>query len=247
MPLEIVRTPTRRLHHRHAAFIDELEHRWADTNVTVLIPELYVEHWWEHLLHNQSALVLKGRLLFRANTAVTSIPYGVRQHRLTPTALSAAQRACDGRRSAGRPRRAPASPHRAPRERRCRTASRRTRSAIAGWVGSPRPGDREHPAVVDAARAWTVLVDRAVAVDQHRAVPVLVVPHHHVTLRAAPARGTRSAAGTCASVSVSSGSMCTNCDDVQHAVHAPHGTSRRRRPACASNSSSHSENLTPPA
>jgi hypothetical protein len=35
-----------------------------------------VEHWWQHLLHNQSALVLKGRLLFRANIAVTSIPYG---------------------------------------------------------------------------------------------------------------------------------------------------------------------------
>ena len=42
----------------------------------MLIPELFVEHWWEHLLHNQSVLLLKGRLLFRANTAVTSIPYG---------------------------------------------------------------------------------------------------------------------------------------------------------------------------
>ena len=49
-------------------FIDELEHRWPNTIVTVLIPELFVEHWWEHLLHNQSALVLKGRLLFRKNT-----------------------------------------------------------------------------------------------------------------------------------------------------------------------------------
>jgi hypothetical protein len=36
-----------------------------------------VTHWWEHLLHNQSVLLLNGRLLFRANTAVTSIPYGV--------------------------------------------------------------------------------------------------------------------------------------------------------------------------
>ena len=44
--------------------------------MTVLIPELYVTHWWEHVLHNQSVLLLKGRLLFRANTAVTSIPYG---------------------------------------------------------------------------------------------------------------------------------------------------------------------------
>ncbi len=41
----------------------------------MVLPELYVEHWWEHLLHNQSVLVLKARLLFRSNTAVTSIPY----------------------------------------------------------------------------------------------------------------------------------------------------------------------------
>jgi hypothetical protein len=45
--------------------------------VTVIIPEMYVEHWWQHLLHNQSALILKGRLLFRKRTAVTSIPYRV--------------------------------------------------------------------------------------------------------------------------------------------------------------------------
>jgi len=57
-------------------FIDELAHRWTNTKVTVVIPELYVEHWWQHLLHNQSVLVLKGRLLFRADAAVTSIPYG---------------------------------------------------------------------------------------------------------------------------------------------------------------------------
>ena len=43
----------------------------------MLIPELYVEHWWRHLLHNQSTLVLKGRLLFRKTAAVTSIPYRV--------------------------------------------------------------------------------------------------------------------------------------------------------------------------
>ncbi len=44
--------------------------------MTVVIPELWVRHWWQHLLHNQGALVLKGRLLFRKDTVVTSIPYG---------------------------------------------------------------------------------------------------------------------------------------------------------------------------
>jgi hypothetical protein len=74
-PLEIVRAPSGDFTTATLRFIDELERRWPSTMVTVVIPELYVEHWWEHLLHNQSVLVLKGRLLFRANTAVTSIPY----------------------------------------------------------------------------------------------------------------------------------------------------------------------------
>ena len=76
-PLEVVRAPAGDFTTATLRFIDELEHRWANTTVTVLIPELFVTHWWEHLLHNQSVLLLKGRLLFRANTAVTSIPYGL--------------------------------------------------------------------------------------------------------------------------------------------------------------------------
>ena len=33
--------------------------------------------WWEQLLHNQSALMLKARLLFRRNTVVVSVPYHI--------------------------------------------------------------------------------------------------------------------------------------------------------------------------
>jgi amino acid transporter len=76
-PLEVVRAPAGDFTTATLRFIDEIERRWPSTTVTVLIPELYVTHWWEHLLHNQSVLLLKARLLFRANTAVTSIPYGV--------------------------------------------------------------------------------------------------------------------------------------------------------------------------
>jgi amino acid transporter len=75
-PLEVVRAPAGDFTTATLRFIDELERRWPDTTVTVVIPELFVTHWWEHLLHNQSVLLLKGRLLFRSNTAVTSIPYG---------------------------------------------------------------------------------------------------------------------------------------------------------------------------
>ena len=41
----------------------------------MIIPEFVVDRWWNHLLHNQSALALKGRLLFRRNTVVVSVPW----------------------------------------------------------------------------------------------------------------------------------------------------------------------------
>lgn len=43
--------------------------------VSVIIPEYVVGHWYEHFLHNQSALRLKGRLLFTPGVMVTSVPY----------------------------------------------------------------------------------------------------------------------------------------------------------------------------
>ncbi|AWK74975.1 hypothetical protein CBI38_28870 [Rhodococcus oxybenzonivorans] len=42
--------------------------------ITIYIPE-YVGHWWENLLHNQSALRLEGRLLYTPGVMVTSIPW----------------------------------------------------------------------------------------------------------------------------------------------------------------------------
>ncbi|MDQ1508195.1 MAG: hypothetical protein QOG50_39, partial [Actinomycetota bacterium] len=75
VPLEVVRSATHEFTAATLSFVDELERRWPNSIVTVIIPELFVEHWWQHLLHNQTALMLKGRLLFRKGTAVTSIPY----------------------------------------------------------------------------------------------------------------------------------------------------------------------------
>ncbi len=43
--------------------------------ITVFIPEYVVGRWWEHLLHNQSALRLKGRLLFSPGVMVVSVPW----------------------------------------------------------------------------------------------------------------------------------------------------------------------------
>jgi amino acid transporter len=46
--------------------------------VAVYIPEYVVGHWWEQVLHNQTALRLKGRLLFTPGVMVTSVPYQLR-------------------------------------------------------------------------------------------------------------------------------------------------------------------------
>jgi hypothetical protein len=43
--------------------------------VTVFIPEYVLGHWWEGIMHNQSALRLKARLLFTPGVMVTSVPY----------------------------------------------------------------------------------------------------------------------------------------------------------------------------
>ena len=102
IPLEIVYSPYRELTRPILRFIDELDARYENDIVTVLIPEFVVDHWWGHLLHNQSALLLKGRLLFRKGTVVTSVPYhldeesrdgdaGNSARRRAPTSLAAAQ------------------------------------------------------------------------------------------------------------------------------------------------------------
>ena len=75
MPLEIVHSPYRELTRPVLRFIDELDARYDNDIITVVLPEFVVGSWWSQLLHNQSALFLKGRLLFRKGTVVTSVPY----------------------------------------------------------------------------------------------------------------------------------------------------------------------------
>ncbi len=41
----------------------------------MVLPEFVPDHWWEHALHNQTALRLKAALLYRPGTVVTSVPY----------------------------------------------------------------------------------------------------------------------------------------------------------------------------
>ncbi|HET8621543.1 MAG TPA: APC family permease [Acidimicrobiales bacterium] len=77
VPLEIIEDDYRDLTTPIEAFLTSTDARWADDTLTVVIPELVVHSSWEHLLHNQSALVLKARLLYRRDTVVTSVPWHI--------------------------------------------------------------------------------------------------------------------------------------------------------------------------
>ena len=77
VPLEIIENDYRDITHPIEAFLTATDARWADDTLSVVIPEFVVHRWWEHLLHNQSALLLKARLLYRRDTVVTSVPWHI--------------------------------------------------------------------------------------------------------------------------------------------------------------------------
>ena len=56
-------------------YIDASQREQPDDYVTVVLPEFVPARWWQHLLHNQRALLIKGALLFRPNIVVTSVPF----------------------------------------------------------------------------------------------------------------------------------------------------------------------------
>ncbi|TQS28919.1 APC family permease [Microbispora sp. KK1-11] len=75
VPLKILDSPYREITGPVLEYVKSLRRRSPRDVVTVYIPEYVVGRWWEHLLHNQSALRLKGRLLFKPGVMVTSVPF----------------------------------------------------------------------------------------------------------------------------------------------------------------------------
>src|SRR5690606_14209198 len=78
VPLKTLHSPYREITRPVLEYVKTLRRRSPRDVVTVYIPEYVVGHWWEHLLHNQSALRLKGRLLFVPGVMVTSVPWQLR-------------------------------------------------------------------------------------------------------------------------------------------------------------------------
>ncbi|TLQ43234.1 APC family permease [Streptomyces marianii] len=82
IPLKILHSPYREITRPIIEYVRSLRRESPRDAVSVIIPEYVVGHWWEHLLHNQSALRLKGRLLFTPGVMVTSVPYQLQSSEL---------------------------------------------------------------------------------------------------------------------------------------------------------------------
>ncbi|MGV9662029.1 APC family permease [Nocardia niigatensis] len=75
VPLKVIESPYREITKPVVDYVKRVRKDSPRDVVTVFIPEYVVGHWWEQLLHNQSALRLKGRLLFEPGVMVTSVPW----------------------------------------------------------------------------------------------------------------------------------------------------------------------------
>jgi hypothetical protein len=75
VPLKVLASPYREITRPVVQYVKEVRSGRPLDLVTVFIPEYVVGHWWEQLLHNQSALRLKSRLLFTPGVMVTSVPW----------------------------------------------------------------------------------------------------------------------------------------------------------------------------
>ncbi|MBD8869620.1 APC family permease [Nocardioides donggukensis] len=78
VPLKVLHSPYRELVRPIVEYAAEIRRANPRGVVAVYIPEYVVGRWWEQLLHNQTALRLKGRLLFTPGVMVISVPYQLR-------------------------------------------------------------------------------------------------------------------------------------------------------------------------
>ncbi len=73
--LKVLDSPYREITRPIIDYVRRLRSDNPNDVVTVYVPEYVVGHWWEQILHNQSALRLKSRLLFMPGVMMTSVPW----------------------------------------------------------------------------------------------------------------------------------------------------------------------------
>jgi amino acid transporter len=75
VPLVVLESPYRSLMEPLLEYVEQVASDRPADYVTVVLPEFVPARWWHHLFHNQRALLIKGALLFKPNTVVTSVPF----------------------------------------------------------------------------------------------------------------------------------------------------------------------------
>jgi hypothetical protein len=73
--LEVLPSPYRSVLRPLVEHVDRLQRSGTTDLVTIVVPEVVPRRWWEHLLHNKTALYIRAAFLFRPNVVVTSVPF----------------------------------------------------------------------------------------------------------------------------------------------------------------------------
>jgi len=84
IPLTVIDSPYREITRPIVDYVRRIRRQSPRDVVTVFIPEYVVGHWWEQLLHNQSALRLKSRLLFQPPSWSPARPTSLSPSNTTP-------------------------------------------------------------------------------------------------------------------------------------------------------------------
>jgi hypothetical protein len=78
VPLVVLASPYRSMLRPLLEYVGRIRARDTNSVVTIVIPEFVPRRWWQHLLHNQTALLVKGALLFRRGVVVVDVPFHLR-------------------------------------------------------------------------------------------------------------------------------------------------------------------------
>jgi len=75
VPLVVLPSPYRSVLRPIVDYVENLRMLSPGELVTVVVPEIVPRHWWEHFLHNKTALYIRTTLMFKPNVVVVAVPY----------------------------------------------------------------------------------------------------------------------------------------------------------------------------
>ena len=79
IPLTVLKSSYRSVVRPLSDYLDDYLEKNPSHLVTVVLPEFIPTHWWHHLMHNQTAFLIKTALLFKHGVIVTSVPHHLRR------------------------------------------------------------------------------------------------------------------------------------------------------------------------